>query len=38
MHVRRGGWLIYDCVIGTWRQEIWKLMVSMPGTTWSRSG
>jgi hypothetical protein len=28
----------HDCVIGTWCQEIWKLMVSMPGTTWTRSG
>ena len=28
----------HDCVIGTWCQEIWKLLVSMPGTTWTRSG
>lgn len=28
----------HDCVIGTWCQEIWKLMVSLPGTTWTRSG
>ena len=28
----------HDCVVGTWCQEIWKLMVSVPGTTWTRSG
>jgi hypothetical protein len=27
-----------DCMVGTWCQQIWKLMVSMPGTTWTRSG
>lgn len=28
----------HDCVVGTWCEEIWKLMVSLPGTTWTRSG
>jgi hypothetical protein len=30
--------VINDCVIGTWCEEIWKVMVSVPGTTWVRSG
>ena len=28
----------HDCVVGTWCEEIWKVMVSIPGTTWTRSG